>query len=1661
MKKHFLKSFALIAMLFSAMTISAASGVDWSAFDFIGDGAGGGAYANKYKVQTVDGLSVVNIQKPGFADEAGIYLTVPAVISNCNVNGAIQGTGMVLYLSSLTAKETEVTITHAQGTCTFWVYYADGTEGSGEGGEEPDEPIEPEIVESNYCQTPLTSGTNTIYLTCEKVSEGNYQIVIEGEQIGANNLALATSGSHVIVNNEKTSNITKGSLLRLYINTELSTTSKIICEIPSTVEPKFDGPLYVNMPGEVNFGAINNIVWGTCPEPTEDNESPVMTSASVVEGSITHNSVQIAVAASDNVAVTKYVIDDKSYTATDGKITVKDLAQNTSYTLTVYAQDAAGNKSATGIAVTFTTAMPVHVCFGSAGHHGTPTQKKVFYQFTYSEGRLTIALRSLTGYNLDFAEVQIIGVGNYGMTSDGNGGYTHSLPATENSMWNMRFLYSDIQMPGNEMTAQNLDANDANIISYYVGGCEPVAIEKDVNFALASNGASATASSVGDVFVAANAIDGNSGTRWASVDSDPQWLIVDFGQRRVFNTVKLDHEGAWIKTFDIAISDDGINFVPIKSIVDQTATLTNNHYSQEIYLGADYTAQYVKMDGKARGTGYGYSLWEFEVYYPGNATLNSIECTASDVICKVGETLSLTSVAKDQHGNVMNDQTFTYSVVPADAGSVEGNTYKALKFGDAKIIATCGELTKEIAVINYAGDNVALNKEAVAHTGSGLNDIKLLTDGVTDGGDPTQWQGDLEPGDDRDVTCGFTLDLGMQYDLSLVAIYFEGACSEAYTLETSADNTTWATAHSFIQEGIGINKHVDYLYNEKLNNAGGVRYIRFTSTKNSTQWGMKIFEFQVFGTESASLTKAVSASVNDAAMGTATVTQDGVAVTEVETGSEVTFTATANEGYIFVNWSNGNTNPSFTTIVDAAMNLTANFRALGNIYCNTEMTVDGHTIYVTMKRSAPETYQLIVRSEENLTNFGGTNFYRSNNIHVIDLRDQGVLSEDKHVLTATFTAETAPYMGSPLYVIFEGVGERTYPKLDNIEYDVECSEDVTVTGLALNPATVSIVLGDAQTLKPIFTPAHAFDNELDWTSSNESVVTVDANGVVTAIAEGKAIITATLVSNPAISATCEITVEPISVKTWWGGFKTFTVNSQEYNVLYSFTRNEDRTITYSVIFDKDASAIGVKEVNVAGVNHALIYDNASRTASYTSTTTHSSGEVITGYFYFGIVFDFNFSYIVGSSNERPTITVESVTLDKTTCDLMPTETAQLVATVNPGYVANKNVTWTSSNTAVATVDANGLVTAVAAGSATITATSEADNTKTATCTVNVMAELTDATYYANAFFIENGRFVGFNYSITRTAERKLHYEATVNGNVVGLVVEINDGNWHGMVYDADSKSYSYTTDNTYADGITTINHFFYVKFAGGAQEVDADYTVGSTNSPVLTMVGINDQEEGQTTRLAQYTSPVDVALARSFSPDYWQTITLPFALNAAQITEIFGAGTQVLKLAKAGVAPDQAQELGFSTVNSIQASTPYLIKPGKTVGAGSVLRNVTLSTTLKPVTIGNVTMHPLLNPIEYDYTQDNVLFFLGSDNYLYYKANNNIILGLRSYFTFAGITEYSQAAQVRARVVFNENETTDLDNLITTDAPVKVIENGQLIIIRDGVKYNIQGQVIR
>ena len=259
-----------------------------------------------------------------------------------------------------------------------------------------EDPVEPTPVESNYCQNTLTKEANSIDLTCEKVSVGNYRIIIEGSNLGQNGMDNATSGSFIIVNNEKTENITKGSLLKQYINTTLSTTSKVICEVPSTVDPKFDGNLYIMMPGEVNFGVVSDVIWGTCPEAEEDNQTPTMTSATVE--SYTHNSAVIAVVAEDNIGVAKYqIVDagnsvDQTLTATDGKITLSGLASATTYNLTIYAIDKAGNKS-DGLAVAAFTTDALVYCDFPTGNNGNAN-------YGNPDGRILVSLIKITPQNV-------------------------------------------------------------------------------------------------------------------------------------------------------------------------------------------------------------------------------------------------------------------------------------------------------------------------------------------------------------------------------------------------------------------------------------------------------------------------------------------------------------------------------------------------------------------------------------------------------------------------------------------------------------------------------------------------------------------------------------------------------------------------------------------------------------------------------------------------------------------------------------------------------------------------------------------------------------------------------------------------------------------------------------------------------------------------------------------------------------------------------------------------------------------------------------------------------------------------------------------------------------------------------------------------------------
>lgn len=145
-------------------------------------------------------------------------------------------------------------------------------------------------------------------------------------------------------------------------------------------------------------------------------------------------------------------------------------------------------------------------------------------------------------------------------------------------------------------------------------------------------------------------------------------------------------------------------------------------------------------------------------------------------------------------------------------------------------------------------------------------------------------------------------------------------------------------------------------------------------------------------------------------------------------------------------------------------------------------------------------------------------------------------------------------------------------------------------------------------------------------------------------------------------------------------------------------------------FDSSFSADGVKVYSWTYMSSQPSFEDTAKNNKVTCTVKEHQGASADGKTY-----TFTIQY------PEISIQVLGVTLDKQTMSLTAGSTGTLTATINPTNAANKSLTWTSDNTAVATVNENGVVTAVAEGTAKITVKT-ADGEKTAVCTVTVTAK---------------------------------------------------------------------------------------------------------------------------------------------------------------------------------------------------------------------------------------------------------------------------------------------------------------------------------------------------
>lgn len=307
---------------------------------------------------------------------------------------------------------------------------------------------------------------------------------------------------------------------------------------------------------------------------------------------------------------------------------------------------------------------------------------------------------------------------------------------------------------------------------------------------------------------------------------------------------------------------------------------------------------------------------------------------------------------------------------------------------------------------------------------------------------------------------------------------------------------------------------------------------------------------------------------------------------------------------------------------------------------------------------------------------------------------------------------------------------------------------VPVTSITLSSSSESLTVGATKSLTATVTPSNATNKDVSWTSSETSVATVSSSGLVTAIAAGTATITCTAADGSGKSATCAITVTSNSsdrnnvvvsntaeatysfsasgTYEWEWDRSYSRLRSTNYNVHGSTsqttmsittTQTTDFSFSYAV-----SSESGYDKLTIT-LDGSAIVDAISGTTSSSYSGSLSSGSHT-------LVFKYVKDGSVNSNDDRAylsnmkflaaTIPVTDISLSSTSCTLQEGATTTLTPTITPANATNQDVTWTSSNTSVATVSSSGLVTAVAVGTATITCTAADGSGKYATCEVTVI-----------------------------------------------------------------------------------------------------------------------------------------------------------------------------------------------------------------------------------------------------------------------------------------------------------------------------------------------------
>ncbi|XHR27284.1 MAG: discoidin domain-containing protein [Chthoniobacteraceae bacterium] len=437
----------------------------------------------------------------------------------------------------------------------------------------------------------------------------------------------------------------------------------------------------------------------------------------------------------------------------------------------------------------------------------------------------------------------------------------------------------------------------ASVTASYGGITGNAAVAVHATLANLAISGSASASSITGANVAANAIDGNTGTRWESQSSDNQWIAVDLGKVYDLSSASIQWETAYASSYDLQVSTDGSTWKTVQSYTKADSSADTLNFSA--------TGRYVRLNLKTRATGYGFSIWEFQLYGFLNAsaiTPSTVLITPGGETVLSGKSLQFTAYALDNSGNG-GSTTATWSVSGGGTVGAAGLFTAETAGGPYVVTAAVGTVsgTNSVSVITQsAATNVALNKTATA---SSSESSSHGPSNAVDGNTGTRWSSGFTDSE------WLTVDLGASVPVTQVLLRWEGAYGKQYQIQASDDNANWTTLAT-VTNGQGGNETVAV--------SGTGRYIRMQGVQRGTGYGYSLWEFEVYSPATPAVKTNMALNGN---------------ITASSTENVGTPASNANDGSLTTRWSSASTDSEWITV------------DLGSIKTISEVTLRWETAY--------------------------------------------------------------------------------------------------------------------------------------------------------------------------------------------------------------------------------------------------------------------------------------------------------------------------------------------------------------------------------------------------------------------------------------------------------------------------------------------------------------------------------------------------------------------------------------------------------------------------------------------------------------------------------------------------------------------------------------------